>query len=158
MKKASIVLALLICVAGVSCSADPRIVYVTAGDTSQTTTSVPPSTTTAAPAAVHVSPASYELPYQQTAVTLNSSITQGVQIIVVKAGYFSASTTGAAINYLRVDMQVVNTSPDPTTFQPGNIAVASSAASSKAQYLFDPGDSSLYQPNYSVNQSTPFIG
>jgi hypothetical protein len=73
-------------------------------------------------------------------------------VIVIKAGYFSASSSGNAINYLRIDMQVAYTSGEAVggTFSGlGNIGVSSP----HAQYQFDSVDSTLqvadkyYEPN-----------
>ena len=72
--------------------------------------------------------------------------------MVIKAGYFSASSSGNIINYLRIDMLVTYTSGEAVagTFSGlGSIAVSSP----HAQYQFDSVDSTLevadkyYEPN-----------
>jgi hypothetical protein len=73
-------------------------------------------------------------------------------VTVIKAGYFSISSSGNIINYLRIDMQVFYTSGEAVagTFSGlGSIAVSSP----HAQYQFDSVDSTLkvadkyYEPN-----------
>ena len=137
--------------------------------TSTTMTSKPPTTTTIAPSLttttaqtptftplVRVSAGDYEQQYLQTATTLDSTKTSGRfnywTVTVMKAGFFSTSSSGNTINYLRIDMQVAYTSGEAVagTFSGlGSIAVSSP----HAQYQFDSVDSTLevadkyYEPN-----------
>ena len=162
MRKSLIILSLVICVSGISCSSGAHPSSSTPRTTSQPAIVVSPSTldTTTSPTPnltplVPVSAADYQQQYLQSAATINSLLTQGgYQITVIQAGYFSTSSSGKSINYLRIDMQVVNTSPDPVTLQPSNIVVASA----QAQYLFDSADSNLNLTNYGLNQGVPFVG
>jgi hypothetical protein len=74
---------------------------------------------------------------------------------VVKAGYFSVSSSGNTINYLRIDMRLSIFSPQAlsgTLTGLANIAVTSP----HAQYQFDSADSTLnvesitYNPDYTA--------
>jgi hypothetical protein len=94
---------------------------------------------------VRVSPGDYEQQYLQAATLLDSTknCTAGYwTVTVIKAGYFSTSSSGNSINYLRIDMQVTLSSlwPRPWAFSGlGSLAVSSP----HAQYQFDSADSTL---------------
>jgi hypothetical protein len=98
---------------------------------------------------VRVSAGDYEQQYLQTVTTLDSTKTSGRfdycnywTVTVIQAGYFSTSSSGNTINYLRIDMQVAFTSGEAiaSVFSGlGSIAVSSP----NAQYQFDSVDSTL---------------
>jgi hypothetical protein len=111
---------------------------------------------------VRVSPVAYEQQYSQSAITLDSTTTSAAITVnswvvnVVRVGYFSSSSSGNTINYLRIDMQVtsLNTMGFPRVFSGfGNLKVSSP----NAQYQFDPADSTLivadrtFDPNFPVS-------
>jgi hypothetical protein len=98
----------------------------------------------------------------QTATPLNSTKTSGRgnywTVTVIRAGYFSTSSSGNSINYLRIDMQVFYTSGeavDGTFSGLGSIAVSSP----NAQYQFDSVDSTLeVADKYFTFDSPPATG
>jgi hypothetical protein len=64
-------------------------------------------------------------------------------VTVIKAGYFSVSSSGNTINYLRIDMQVVytNSAGGSLSFTLPSSGIA--VSSPHAQYQFDSADSTL---------------
>ncbi len=129
----------------------PTTIVVSTSTTNTTTTQTPTFTPL-----VRVSAGDYEPQYLQAATTLDSTKTSGRgnywTVTVIRAGYFSASSSGNTINYLRIDMQITYTSGESVagTFSGlGSIAVSSP----HAQYQFDSVDSTLkvadkyYEPN-----------
>ena len=130
------------------------------------TTIAPPTTATQTPTftpLVRVSPVAYEQQYLQSAITLGLTTTSAAVTVnswvvkVVRVGYFSASSSGNTINYLRIDMQVtsLNTMGFARVFSGfGSLTVSSH----NAQYQFDPADSTLVIADRSFDPDSPVTG
>jgi hypothetical protein len=79
-------------------------------------------------------------------------------VTVIKAGYFSTSSSGNTINYLRIDMQVtllLSIGRQWVFFMvPSSLAVSSP----HAQYQFDSADSNLVIADRTFDPGSPVTG
>ena len=137
----------------------PRTIVVSTSTTNMATA----QTTTFNPL-VRVLAEDYEQLYLQAVTKLDSTKTSGSfdygnywTVTVIQAGYFSTSSSGNTINYLRIDMQVAFTSGEAITsvFSGlGSIAVSSP----KEQYQFDSVDSTLKVADRLFDSDSPVTG